>query len=197
MEPRPIWYYLAPAVLVLDASLAIADWYLRPAHGAATFLALLLLGAMTLALVSGGSARDDGAPPRSARGIRSGIVFAGLMMACSLGANLAGSLGEVDGKTLSWRALMAILGAFLVFTGNTIPKTLSPMPASPEDAARVQSLQRFAGWTWVLAGLVLSIAWLVLPVRVADPVTSFVVPLAMLLSFTMLVRLRRTRQTPA
>lgn len=197
-NPVPVSQYLAWVIVVLGGVLAAATWYLRPEKAAAPITALLLLGCMTLALSSSGSAREDGKPPRPIHdSIRSGIIFGGLMLVCSLGAHLVTALGGADGRDFSWRATMAIVGASLVFTGNTIPKTLAPLPVSPTDAARVQSLQRLAGWIWVLAGLTLSVAWLALPIRVADPVTTLVVPAAMLLSITVMFRLRRTRQTAA
>ena len=61
---------------------------------------------------------------------------------------------------------MVILGAFIVATGNALPKTLTPLSVLRCDPApaRAQALHRFAGWAWVLTSPALSVAWLALPV---------------------------------
>lgn len=81
-------------------------------------------------------------------------------------------------QLLGERALMVTLAAFLVFTGNALPKHL-PALAGPAEA-RHQLVRRLAGWTWVLAGLSLGLAWAFLPVRWAEPVTFTVLPAALL-----------------
>jgi hypothetical protein len=115
------------------------------------------------------------------------------MVLVSLSVKLAAGLGAAGDVNLSRRATMAILGAFLVFTGNSLPKTLTPLSALQCDAGRAQAFQRFAGWTWVLTGLALAVVWLVLPVKVAEPMTFFVVPGGMLIIVAQVVRLRWTR----
>ena len=101
--------------------------------------------------------------------------------------------GDAD---LPRRAMMAVIGAFLVSTGNAIPKTLTPMSAL-RDADRVQAFQRFAGWTWVLTGLALAMSWLVLPVNLAESMTFLLVPGGVLLIGAQLVRLRHICQRAA
>lgn len=190
-------HYLAPAVLLLGALLAAANWYLDPGRPSAPATALVLLGGLTLALrLARGRPNADLARRDPGLSITSGIVFAGVVVAVSQGAKLLGKLGAVDSVDLSRRSLMAILGALLVFTGNAIPKTLAPLSAEC-DAAKAQAAQRLAGWTWVLAGLTLAIAWLVLPVSLAEPITFLLLPASILISAVQLVRLRRTRQTAA
>lgn len=214
MESRPISFYLAPALLVLSAVLAAASWYLRPERPMAAAVAALVVGLMTIALLFAPRRATNASIPltegpstaltasvarrETADSIRSGIVFAGLMIVCSLGAKLAAALGAVgDSGDLSRRATMAILGAFLVFTGNAIPKTLTPLAALQCDAARVQAFQRMAGWTWVLAGLALAVAWLALPLRLAETTSLVLLPGAMLIIGALLVRLWRARQRAA
>lgn len=198
MTARPISYYLAPALLVLGTALAAANWYLQPQRAGASVVALLLLACMTLALASRRSpeppSEGDAARSHFADSIRTGIVFAGLIVVVSLGAKLATALGAAGGADLSQRAMMAILGAFLVFTGNAIPKRLTPLSALRGDPARVQTIQRLAGWTWVLTGLAFAAAWLALPLGLAGPLTLLLLPGAMLISVVQIVRLRRAGQ---
>jgi len=198
MEARPTWYYLAPALLVLGTLLAAANLYLRPERAVPWIVSVLLLGGMAvvLALVTRGSS-DDVARRRAAVSIRSAIVFAGLILVFTLSVSLVNAINATGNREISERVTMAILGAYLVFTGNAIPKTLSPLSTMPGDAARVQALQRLAGWTWVLTGFFYAIAWLVLPRSLAEAITFVLLPAAMLMILAQLFRLRRARQHPA
>lgn len=198
MTSRPIWQYLAPSLLVLCTLLAAGSFYLEPKRPAAAVVVLLLVAGMTLVLLLvPRRANGEAARRRAEDGIRNGIVFACPIVATALGAKLAAGYGLAHGADISWRATMALIAAFIVFTGNTIPKTLSPLSSRECDAARVQSLQRFAGWTWVLTGLVLALAALVLPVQVAEALSFVLLPGAILIVAAQLFRLRRTRQGAA
>lgn len=197
MTTKTSSHYLAPAMLLLGALLAAANWYLDPGRPSAPATALVLLAGLTLALrLARGRPSADTAHRDPGLSITSGIVFAGVIVAVSQGVKLLAKLGAVDRVDLSRRSLMLILAALLVFTGNAIPKTLAPLSAEC-DAAKAQAVQRLAGWTWVLAGLALAIAWLVLPVSMAEPITFLLLPVSILISAVQLVRLRRTRQTAA
>jgi hypothetical protein len=134
---------------------------------------------------------------RTGDSIRRGLVYAGLMLAVSLAAKYAATRGAIHGGDLRIRLVMAIAGAFLVSTGNMIPKTLKPLSAMRCDAARVQSFHRLAGWTWVLAGLALAIGWLVLPVPLAEQMMFLLLPTAIVIIAVLFVRLLRTRPTGA
>lgn len=195
MTAKPISNYLASALLGLSTVLAAANWYLKPERAVAWAIALGLLGCMALAfLLVIRRSKHEPAEPRSDESVRSGIVWAGLIVAASLAAKLATALGAAGSADLFERMMMATLGACVVFTGNTIPKTLTPLPALEQDAARVQALRRFAGWTWVLTGLAFAIAWLALPVDLAEHLSFVLLPGGMLLIAAQVVRQRRTRQ---
>jgi len=198
MEAKPTWYYLAPALLVLGTLLAAANLYLRPERAVPWIVSMLLLGVMAvvLGLVSRGPT-DDGAKRRTGDSVRSAIVFAGLILVFTLSETLINAIRATGNRDVSERITMAIMGAYLVFTGNAIPKSLSPLSAVPGEAERVQALQRLAGWTWVLTGFMYAIAWLVLPRSLAEPMTYVLLPAAMLLILAQLFRLRRARQHPA
>ena len=202
MERKPISNYLAPGLLVLSTLLAAANWYLEPERRTAWITSGIVLGALALVLilVARSSSTAENASPearRSANSIRVGVTYAGLMVVVSLGAKLATALGAAVDADFSRRALMAVLGAFLVFTGNSVPKTLAPLVSVTCDAGRLQAFQRFAGWTWVLTGLALALGWLALPVNLAESGTFVLVPASMLLLVVQVVRLRRTGQRPA
>jgi hypothetical protein len=196
MATRPISHYLAPALLVTGALLAAANWYLQPARATAWGSALLVMCCMALIYVFARRFSGRDAARRSATGaITNAVVLGGLIMVISLVAKLAASLGAVAGDSdLGRRMAMVITGIVLVFMGNAMPKTLTPLSALRCDGARAQAFQRLAGWTWVLTGVAYAAAWMVLPIDVAKPVSVVIVLCAMLVNVTWLIRLRWTRR---
>jgi hypothetical protein len=193
---QPLSHRLAAALLALSTLLAIWNWYVQPQHAAVWAITLTTLAIMMLAALAARRSTSGASSRRAADGIMVGIVFAGLMLASSLGLKLAAALGATGRSDLAQRMLMVILGAFFTFTGNALPKTLTPLAAKC-DGARVQAFQRLAGWTWVLTGLTFGTAWLVLPVRLAQPVSLVLLLGGMLVIATQIARLRRTRQREA
>ncbi|HVN07812.1 MAG TPA: hypothetical protein VMV61_02500 [Patescibacteria group bacterium] len=198
METKPTWHHFAPALLGVGAVLVAANAYERPERIAPWAAAGGLLAGMALALVFASRGSLENAKRRRfAESVRSGIVFGGLILVFTLSMTLSKALGAGETNNTSERVTMAIVGAFLVFTGNAIPKTLSPMPADAAYAGSVQALQRLAGWTWVLTGLAYALGWLVLPRTLAEPMTFVLLPTAMLFILFQLFRLRRAKQRPA
>jgi hypothetical protein len=125
------------------------------------------------------------------------IAFAALMLALKLGGKAIARLGGVDPVELEARGLMALLGAFLVATGNTIPKRLTPLERQCGDPRAVQALHRTAGWTWVLTGLAMAVAWIALPMAAAGTATLIIVPAAIALIASRWFSLPRTRRPAA
>jgi len=192
---KRIWELFPAALLVICTALIAWVWYREPARAMAWGIAMLLVAGMAITLiVADRRAARPGCAPRLAREVRRGIVFAGLMVVFAMCSALATSPGAAD---LSQRVSMAIAGASLVFTGNMIPKKVTPLPAHESDAARVQALRRFAGWTWVLAGTAVSIAWLVLPIGMAPTASMMVAGGGLLAVAAHFVWSRRTRQREA
>lgn len=139
-----------------------------------------------------------GSRPRfEASDLRTAILFAALMLATSLGAKLAPRFGWTGAPAIGDRAHMVLLGAFIAWMGNTIPKRLTPLERLRRDPARTQAFFRLAGWTWVLTGLALGVAWLGLPLAWAGNVTLAVVPAAMLFVIWRWVGLSSTPPTAA
>lgn len=197
MDGRSISYYAAIALLILGPALAALNWYLEPAGAAGWASALAMFGVMVLAFVyASHRSADDVAQRRAGDSIRIAIVFAGLILALALAGSLAGWPGGAEGHELFRRAAMAVVGAFFVFTGNALPKTLTPLASQRCDAGRVQAFQRFAGWTWVLTGVAFAGAWLILPLDIASPVSTAVMLAGMLLVAGRIVWSRRLRTSP-
>ncbi len=193
MATKPISFYFAPALLVLGTALAAADWALRPERAPAWGAALLLLGCMSLVLRRvRRRAGNEGGQNLAADSIGTGIVFAGLILVSALGLKLAATLGVIHDAEVSDRTIMVIMGAFFVFTGNAMPKVLTPLSARRGDAASAQAYRRVGGWIWVLTGLAFTIAWLGLPIGVAEPASLLVVGSGLLVQAGYAIRSRRT-----
>ncbi len=195
---RPISYYLAPALIVICMLLAGWNWYLQPGRAGVAAGLTVLLAVMTFAFFRSRNWSGSEGPLRNAGdSILHGIVFGGLMVASALGVKLAVTFGVVHSSDLDQRLMMVIIGAFLASTGNAMPKTLVPLAAASCNGERIQSFKRLAGWTWVLTGLALAIAWLVLPVSLASIMTVPLMLTGALIILTQVLRLRRPRQTEA
>ena len=194
MAAKTIWNYIPPALIALDAMLLAENWYLRPQSAGSWFVVLVVLIGMTLALVLASREPKEEAARRDAGGsVRRGIATAGLILAISLGAKLSVALGAAHYGDFALRATMAIMGAFLAVTGNAIPKTLTPLASLQCDPAKVQAVQRLAGWIWTLAGLAVAIAWLTLPINVAEAMSYLLLPSAILVTVGQAVWLRRAK----
>lgn len=128
------------------------------------------------------------------RPIMHALGFAALMLGVALAAKLAFMIGWVDDAELSQRLGMVVFGAFYVFTGNLLPKTLTPLASLRCSAAAMQSLHRLMGWTQVLTGLATALAWIVLPIETAQTVTLVAIIGGLLIVFAQIVRLRLRRR---
>lgn len=116
--------------------------------------------------------------------IRKALILAALILALSFGLTLAVRSELIDGSTQK-RAQGVMIGMVLVIFANLVPKKLEPLSATRCGASKTPAVQRFAGWTLVLAGLGYSIAWLVLPIEHAR------IPAMSLVAFGLLLVLAR------
>ncbi len=158
-------YRLAIVMLLVVAVLGASLWSLQPERGAVWGLTIVLLplmwGAVALlrrAVSCTATPADDGLVHRS-------IALAGLILALSLSAKLASSLHWVDDGSGhgSDRFMGVVLGIVFVVTSNAIPKRLTPLSRTECEPSRAQAVQRFVGWSFVLAGLGYALCWLLLP----------------------------------
>lgn len=111
-----------------------------------------------------------------------GLIFAGLMIVIPIGLQLAAKAGLAD-SGWAWRALMALVGVFLVLRGNEIPKKLTPIASGRCDPIRAQRVQRVAGWAWFITGAALVVIWLTLPLALAQTLSWFVLPVTLYCAF--------------
>lgn len=195
MTSKPISTYFAVALLALNAALIGVNWYLHPERAAKWAVALVAICLALIALAFGKWLTDKGVRG-GGTSIANAVVFACLMIATTLAVKLAMALGAPISADFTNRETMALICAFVAFFGNGIPKTLTPL-SSVQRAARLQSLQRLAGWLWVLDGVALTIAWFVLPQRVAGAMMLIMLPATALFVAGRMVWVCRTRERMA
>ena len=92
------------------------------------------------------------------------IVWAGGMLALTLGAVFARRLGYIDHDTVE-RVVMLPVGLWMAWYGNRIPKTFV-------RGAQTRRIQRVAAWSQVLSGLVYAGLWAFAPIQAAMTVGS-------------------------
>jgi len=95
-----------------------------------------------------------------------GVALAGWLISVSLGFGLAKSLGWID-LNLSSKLAGAFFALIVTVEGNRIPKVLTPLVSTRYEPAAMQRLQRFAGWSLTLAGLLSLLVWIFVPLRLA------------------------------
>ena len=89
---------------------------------------------------------------------------------------------------LSHRLLGAMLGAMVVMYANAIPKALVVRTRCAPAAQ--QAARRFAGWILVLGGFGDMLAWLLLPIGVANLSAGLILATSLLLAVLRCVRIR-------
>ena len=178
--------------------LALANWHARPdaawAWSAAIVMCVVMVAVRRHSQLALRRSSGDAASARSLASVTGAVVVGGLVMIIPLAATLGHAYGVVDDPDSGRRITMIILGAYLVVTGNVIPKTVATASSMQCSGARLQAFQRFAGWTWVLCGLGFSTAWLALPIDAAKSVSTALVVSAMVVTIVRLLRLRRPQQ---
>lgn len=177
----PVLRYVAPLAIVATAAMASANWYFEPEHAAGWATVIVFSAVMVVALWR--------IPVDSTRGA---VVLASLMLMAALSETFAAGVGlggtEVFDQ-ISERGVMVLTGLYLMWSGNFLPKALTPLTQCSGEKA--QSFKRLMGWVWVLAGLSLALAWLTLPIHIANAVGMTCMVAAVGISATAVMRLRR------
>ena len=87
------------------------------------------------------------------------LVVAGGLIAAALAATAARQVGWIDGDTVT-RIVMGGTGLMLAWAGNRMPKTWVPQAAA-------RRVNRVAGWSQAISGLVYGGLWVFAPFDVA------------------------------
>lgn len=87
------------------------------------------------------------------------LVVAGALIVAALAATAARQVGWIDGDTVT-RIVMGGTGLMLAWIGNRMPKTWVPQAAA-------RRVNRVAGWSQAISGLVYGGLWVFAPFDVA------------------------------
>ena len=99
--------------------------------------------------------------------IRNSLIGALLVFALSAALAFSHHRGWIAQATAE-RGWGVSMGLLLVVVGNFIPKTLEPLARNRAADGKVQALQRFSGWAFVLGGVAYAAIWLVAPIEYAN-----------------------------
>jgi hypothetical protein len=113
------------------------------------------------------------------------LALGGLLLAVAAGLAYARKLGVVGAEAPA-RGTMVLIGMLLVLYANVIPKSVS------QHSAKGQSVQRVAGWTFVLAGLGYASIWAFAPIGTAAVTSMSAVGIGFLCVFGYCAWLRST-----
>lgn len=157
-------HLLVAAVVSLVVGLAVMDWVLMPAKSTTWMIAIGTAFGMWLFITGIGRARSfNGYSSSELSFLMASVVAAGVILSAALLRHMLTNAGFVYGEPLD-RAIGVGIGVTLLLIGNTTPKILAPLTAKRCAPALVQSVQRFAGWIFVIDGLICIAASLFMPV---------------------------------
>tara|TARA_E500000318_G_scaffold17776_5_gene18286 strand:- start:39209 stop:39835 length:627 start_codon:yes stop_codon:yes gene_type:complete len=191
---------IASILLLLNTGMAIALWPDNSNRSLALLITIAVFAAVWLSCRLLAKRKGcDWSSSKARRDIIGAITMASLIL---LAASLAIALrdaGTIQGD-LSKRFVGVIIGAVLVVMGNAMPKKLAPIDCNGScatnttDPARAQKLQRFMGWTFVLAGLIYMGIWITIDLDKTGTAVLFAFPAAIaIIIFARLSALRHAR----
>ncbi len=112
--------------------------------------------------------------------IRSSLLLAAAILAIAFSLKLAVGADLIEPGAQK-RAVGVVMGIVLVLYSNAVPKTLEPLSVQRCEPSKKQALQRFTGWTLVIAGVGYALAWLFLPLDLARVVAMTTVAIGVFL----------------
>ena len=91
--------------------------------------------------------------------ITGGLIWAGGVIALALGATFARQQGLIDADMVN-RIVMGAIGLMVAWWGNQAPKRFAP-------GVRARQVNRVAGWSLAVSGLIYGGLWAFAPMEVA------------------------------
>ncbi|PHS23680.1 MAG: hypothetical protein COA85_09410 [Robiginitomaculum sp.] len=186
---------LAPWITFGVVVLSMWKWLLDSQLGANSFNLGFLAGFLPIVWIGIVIKKRQGRLSTTAHQmLTSSISLAGLMLTAPLVFTIAQSYHLIN-NGIPMRLNALFFGAFIIIIGNAIPKVLVPLGAKQCSSATEQSLKRFGGWMFVIAGFGYAFIWLVLPVPMAKDwaLPILALPIMLLIARTFMVRLRHSQ----
>lgn len=108
------------------------------------------------------------------------VILAGLLLAFSLSAKLAGNIFDID-ATLITRARNVFSGFVLLYFANMMPKMIGPVLTGKCSNTAANSVRRFSGWALAIGALGYIGAWIFAPLSQASNIAHGFVGVAVVL----------------
>lgn len=108
------------------------------------------------------------------------VILAGLLLAFSLTAKLAGTLLDIE-PSLIERARNVFSGFILLYFANMMPKMIGPALKGKCSNTAANSVRRFSGWVLALGALGYIGAWIFAPLSQTSNIAHGFVGLAVVL----------------
>ena len=93
------------------------------------------------------------------REVMGSLAWAGAIIGLALASSLAEQQGYIEGD-MPGRIVLGATGLMIAWYGNRLPKTLAP-------SANTRQVNRVAGWSLALSGLIYAVLWAFAPFQVA------------------------------
>lgn len=120
--------------------------------------------------------------------IQIALIWGVIMLSLALAGKYARGHGYIDDDTL--HRLIAMNGLWIAYYGNRIPKTFAPH-------ASARKVQRVAGWSLVVSGLIYAGMWAFAPIPLAMTFGTGAVLAGLLLTFAFCLALGGKRRAGA
>jgi hypothetical protein len=183
--------------VLLVAALSLWAWWLVPVRWPLWVAVAAFLPALWgyVELMQGGTLPAE--REQIMRWHRTVFAVAGLILALKLAPALAIASGQLDAAwgPLTQRIRWITVGAAWAIWGNYLPKLLSPWPTEGEPFAW-QRVHRFVGWLSSMVGVGIIVAWLTLPIELADRVGEGLILAAVLLAIARKLHSLATHHRP-
>ena len=175
---RNLW---TPTTFVGAAVMAIAatGWRLKPEQAPRWMIAIVAMAVIwIISTVVGELWSKTGSMKRY---IAMSATLAGVILAVALGFAIVDVDGS-SGHVLSARLSGILSGLVLAVIGNAGPKVTEVLKPGCFSTVEGMAVKRFAGWTFVLAGLAYALVWAFAPIQLAEDTSIPLVAGALLLA---------------
>ena len=178
---------VATTIIALTSSIGIALIPTKPSTSAAVLITLAVFVIAwngTKALIKRKNPDLDWMTSKARHEILFAIILASLLLLGAMIATVAKQLELLDADTIK-RIIGINTGLMLIVLGNYMPKknqsTASQCGCSSKSSS--SAIQRFMGWTFVLGGLLYTLAWITLDLDQAGIAIMFSFPAAIAIIF--------------
>ena len=141
---------------------------------------------------------DDWINSKTRHEILFAIILASLLLLGGISTTLAKEL-DLFNSDLTKRILGVNIGLMLIVLGNYMPKKLTGTDSCCTSISKSRSMQRFMGWTFVLAGIFYACIWIFVDLNRTSFLVLFAFPvsIAIMIGVRLLsMRLRTVKNQP-